>query len=90
MGGFRARVRRQIAGADSREIEAGKGGRGEVKERLNDDAGMDGTQVLALDLKGPGHAKGTAQGRSHRLTLKQPLLTFEARSGRGRKSSYHV
>jgi len=30
------------------------------------------------------HGAGTAQGRSPQLTLKQPLLTFEARSGRGK------
>jgi len=33
------------------------------------------------------HGSGMAQGRSPRLTLKQPLLTCEARSGRGRNVS---
>ena len=33
------------------------------------------------------HCSGTTHGRSTRLTLKQPLLTFENRSGRGKNVS---
>jgi len=37
--------------------------------------------------RGAQLGSGTAQGRSPRLNLKQPLLTFEARSGRRKNVS---
>ena len=37
---FEAEIKRQIAGADSREIDAWKGGREKVKETVEDDEGI--------------------------------------------------